>query len=357
MLWAAIQTLDAARQYEFLRELAYLYASSAENPRTIGDKIRAAVVALRQAAELLGYSPSVKEYRRLRRQLPDLKLPPDGSIRRWLGGGWNDCLTSSLLDAVSDGDFAAPRRGINERYSRKDIAQALRECAADLGRAPTLTAYLHWARRPDVSDRPGRRPRSYHPFDRIGGFRVALSAAKVIDDDAARVGSDGRVLPLRYSYSEPEMKSALRCVAERIGRSPRPTDYVRERQRISEEAFAAGKVHGLPSPEVLRKHFGSWNAALAAVELEPVATPFRPFRANPRPTYSLDEKLEWLRRARIEVGEPFTEQAYRNWREERLSVEGAIPSAFTLAKAFGGWVKARERALPEATMPSEPRAQ
>jgi hypothetical protein len=65
-VWAALQTLDTARQYEVLRDLAYLYPSSAGNPRTIGDKIRA-VGALRQAAELLGHAPSVKEYRRLRR--------------------------------------------------------------------------------------------------------------------------------------------------------------------------------------------------------------------------------------------------------------------------------------------------
>jgi len=104
IVWAAIQTLDPGRLHVVLRELATVYAAAHAQPgRSPLERVRAAVQALHDAASVLGRSPTVPEYRSLRAELPELELPPDGSIRRWLGGGWNACLKRALLSTVTDG--------------------------------------------------------------------------------------------------------------------------------------------------------------------------------------------------------------------------------------------------------------
>ena len=133
-----------------------------------GHKVRAAVSALHEVADVLGHTPSVKEYRSIRVRLPELRRPPDATVRRWLDGSWNDCL-KALLDTPTDGDFAARRAGVNDKYEDEEVFAALRECAADLGDPPAMTAYFRWARRPDVLERPGRRPTSRRPFNASAG--------------------------------------------------------------------------------------------------------------------------------------------------------------------------------------------
>jgi hypothetical protein len=64
-----------------------------------------------------------------------LGLPPDGNLRRWLGGSWNDGLTRALLDAVTDGDSAMRPIGLNQRFEDGEVMSALRECADELGSA------------------------------------------------------------------------------------------------------------------------------------------------------------------------------------------------------------------------------
>lgn len=346
-VYAAIDTLDAGLQRELLRDLATIHALSLENPRTPADKVRAAVNALRDAAEILGHSPSVKEYRTLCKELSELRLPPESSVRRWLGGGWNDCLRRALLDVVADGDFASRPIGFSDRFDDAEVLAALCECAAELGHAPTVTEYFGWARRPDVRDRPGRRPSSFKPFERFGNFRRALIAAGVIGENEARYSANGRILPLRFRYSDSEISSALLMVARRLGRSPRPEEYRHERQRIYDEAMAKGEIRPIPTVEVIRKRRGDWNAALAAAGLERIEHPSQPHLGTTRPTYTDDEKLEWLRQAWKELGEPFTTNAYKRWRAIKIRTEAAaIPCLPTIERTFGGWNHARRLALP-----------
>ena len=65
--------------------------------------------------------------------------------------------------------------------------------------------------------RPGRRPRGYRPFERLGGFRAALVKAGVIEPDEARYASNGRVIPASYAYEEHEMRDALGRPSTRAG--------------------------------------------------------------------------------------------------------------------------------------------
>jgi hypothetical protein len=351
IVWAAIEVLDAGRQWVLLRELATQFALSADNPHARADQVRAGVCALRDAAEIYGHSPSIAEYRALRRALPELGLPPDGTIRRWLGGGWNECLARAFLDAVADGDFASRPIGITDRFDDDVIFAALSECTSDLGHVPSLTEYVAWAHRPDVRARPGRRPRSYKVFERLGGFRVALTAAGLLGDGEARYAVNGRVLPSRYRYHDEDIATALRTVARLLGRSPRPREYQNQRRRLTAEAPSRGEITTLPAVDVIRKRHGDWNTALARAGLEPVESPWEPHLGKHAPAYTEEEKLDWIRQAWSACGEPFTANTYKRW---RLGVikdgETPVPCLATLERTFGGWREACERALPSRVL-------
>jgi hypothetical protein len=355
MVWAALETFDARLQYQLLRELATVHALSAENPRTKADKVRAGIAALRGAAELLGHPPAVKEYRAVRIAVPELRLPPDASVRRWLGGGWNECLRRALLDTLSDGDFAS-RIGDTDRFDDDEVLSALRECTTELGHAPTSTEYFAWAGRPDVRERPGRRPRSYRPFERLGGIRNALEAAGIIAKGESRYSANGRVLPLRFRYSDNELADTVSAVARRLGHSPTPGEYDHERQRIHRDLVAKGETPPLPSVDIIRKRHGSWNGALRKAGLDPVERPSQPHLGTRRPSYNEEEKLEWIRRAWVEVGQPFTAVAYKRWRLTKLGPDQAIPCLPTIERTFGGWRNACARAVP-STVKAAPKAQ
>src|SRR5207245_2003879 len=105
------------------------------------------------------------------------------------------------------------------------------------------TEYLAWApHRPDVCERPGRRPRSYKPLERFGGMRHALVAAGIIEQTGARYAASGRVLPLFFRYDESEILNALVTVARDLGHSPRTVEYERVRQRLNKAARQTGHL-------------------------------------------------------------------------------------------------------------------
>jgi Homing endonuclease associated repeat len=355
VVWAGVETLDPSAQHEFLRELATRHASSLSDPHSLTDRIRAGVVALHEVADILGHSPSVKEYRRVREALPELALPAESNIRRWLAGEWNECLARALLDTVLDTDAPSRPVGLNERFDDDEVLAALRQCTDDLGHAPSMTEYLAWAHQPDVLERPGRRPRSYKPLERFGGMRSALAAAGVIGEGEVRYAVSGRVLPLRFAYSDSEITDALVKVADRISGSPRPADYERIREELNEALRADGELATLPNVDTIRKRHGSWNAALLKAGLDPVTNPSRPHLGQPLRLYSEEEKLVWLRRAWAELGEPFTATAYKSWRTRaRENGEPDIPSLPTIARTFGGWKRASELVRPDPR-PVEPK--
>jgi hypothetical protein len=256
-------------------------------------------------------------------------------------------LTRAGLPAVGDGDFAARPSGTTNKFLDEEIFAALRDCAHDLGHPPSQSEYFQWVVRPHVLERPGRRPRSYHPFERFGGLRGVLLAAGVISETEARHTVDGRLMPLRYAFSEQELIDALVRVAKQLGHSPRSSEYQRLRAEIHRKAPTNRQLHPLPSADTIRKAFGSWNAALTAAGLAPVKTPEPPFTNGKRPSYTPEEKLAWLSQAWRELGEPFTSTAYEQWRRDRAAnrLEPG-PSLTSLARTFGTWSEAARRARP-----------
>jgi len=70
VVWAAIMKLDAGVQREVLERLEVHLGEALLDPEKPG-RMQRAIRALRRAAELLGRSPSVKAYRRLRDETHD----------------------------------------------------------------------------------------------------------------------------------------------------------------------------------------------------------------------------------------------------------------------------------------------
>jgi hypothetical protein len=361
VVWAGVMALDVALQHEVLRELATLIAFTEPGTKTPQQKVRAAVAALHEAFSVFGRSPSARDYEGLRDNLPELQLPPGSNIRKWLAGGWNDCLKRCLLPTVSDGDFA--NLPLDAEFSNSELVELVQACAADLGRNPILGEMMTWTRRPDVAERFPRRPLSPRPFYRHGGWSALLIEAGLATKGGARVNAAGRVLPTTWRYKDSELIAALQEVTASLsedigGRSPRMAEYDGERIRIEKASIAAGKARAVPSAATIENRFKGWDKALVKAGLTPLGG--RNTRSNHtprRPTYSREQKAEALRAAWAALGQPFVEDRYIEWREGQIieaEMRGeviGIPSTDVIKEAFGGWRQACNECLPGYTPP------
>ncbi|MHB8642339.1 MAG: homing endonuclease associated repeat-containing protein [Gaiellaceae bacterium] len=350
MVWAALQTLDVGLRYVVLRELATELNQERVEPRSAQGRIRAAVLSLNHAADVLGEAPTQSTYRELRELHPELQLMSDTTVRRLLGGiPWRDCLRRAFIAAPTEGDFVKQATG--EAYSEEEVLQAVRECVADRGGSvPTFNDYLAWVLDPEVTARSGRRPRSLSVFARFGGFRACLVRAGLAVEARQRVDKAGRVVPLHRGYTTDEMSEAVRSVARELGRTPQSSDYRDAREATARTARAGGGIPtALPSLTTLVERFGSWAAVIEEAGLTPLEPRRRPVR---RPVYATDEMLNWLRRAWVEIGAPLSPAAYERWRRRLLDeARGSdthvhIPSCDAIARAFNGWRNARAQAVP-----------
>lgn len=359
VVWAAIEALSEPQKHEVLRELASVVAIDEASPRTAAQKVRKGVAALRQAFDLLGGSPSIQKYRQLCETLPELSLPADSSIRSWLGGGWNECLSRALLPTISDGDFSEISQG--SAYTREELIRAVRECAEDLGRPPFWSDYRTWAKKANDEGRPGRRPLSVRPFDRLDGFLKVCVDAGVIERGQAARDMLNRVIPAAHAYTKEECNAALQEVTRhlKLGRSPRTKEYSIGRREILDAAATNGELRTLPGYLTITHHATdrTWDSALADAGLEPLggkATASN--RHARRPSYTDEELCEALRRGWAAVGEPFTAESYDAWRKQeiaRIVSEGGrphIPSPCSIGQRLGGWPNACLRAIPGYTI-------
>jgi hypothetical protein len=360
MVWAAICILEEAAQHEILAALRERLALAGERETPHDVRIARAVAALREASDLLelGENLSVERYKRIREQHEDFGWPPEGSIRRWLGGSWNDALGRAGLEAVPDGDVTTYRLG--SAITRDEVIAAVQACAREGDSVPTLSQYVFWAKQPAVRRRPGRRPLSQSAFDRLfGGWLPALIAAGLVDAEApARAPSPGpgQVRPSGYRFTREQIRAALREIAELVGRSPRTAEYHRERARLLQAQDASGRpVRALPSYNVINDRYETWDDALVDAGLEPLGgrgtKSSEPRERRTSKRISDEEILDVLREAHTTVGDPFTTGAYTAWRAEQLKIDRAngrlrrLPIWGTISLRFGSWAAARQAAF------------
>jgi hypothetical protein len=376
VVFAGFMALPETAKHEFERAVREHLAMPEDRsgPQAVRDA--RAIAAIREATDLLrAENPdaqlSVDAYRRLRVEHSERGWPPDTSVRRWLGAGTGSMswIRACERAGVKPPELALPVRArLGEAITAEEIVAALRDCSEDGGGgAPSISSYLAWARRPDVRSRPGRRPMSQGPFDRLfGGYRAALVAANLLTGitgapvgtmDAGGAGADAgdAGLPRGYRYTKDELLAAIREVSERVGgRSPRTSEYMNERFKILADSARSGEPRALPSYAVHLREHGSWDAALKAAGLKPLGgratrTHPRPLKADPR-RWTDEEILEWLRRAVEARGKRASLTQYTEWREEQIAQdpETEIPSSDTVCRRLGGgWRNIRRRALGE----------
>ena len=332
MMFTAALELTEADLHELVQELAAYLAVPEVRASPHKSRVARAVAALREAEALKreqgdGSPLSVETYRRLRTQHPDHGWPPDGSIRRWLGGSWNDALGRARLEAAPDGDALV--RQFGQRFVWEEAGAAICAAAEDLfgpdDRAAAfglaISDYMGWVQRPDVRARPGRRPASVQPFNRFGGWDAAKRAALLGEDPPCGL-SKTVVTPTKgFRYSDEEIAEAIQRVGDRVARVPRLADYKRHREAIFGEDHAAGRdPQPLPCVAVILARYPGWDAALAATGLRPFQPPRTgPLRSRASPDWHHpsripdEEILAGLREAYEALGHPFRVTAYTDY--------------------------------------------
>jgi len=360
VVWAAVTALAPAEQQELYERLRDHLGEELLSEGRASGRVHRAIDGLRRASELLGHSPSINQYRRLRKSHPDEPLPPDGSIRSSLGGGWNDCLRIARLDSVADGD--AMESNLGTRMTAADCITALRACAEDLGVVPSASMYRGWAGRPDVRRRPGRRSVTVTPIVRhFGNFSSGLAAAGLIKDGtSAMTLANGVVRMGDGRMSDSQIGAALSEVRDRLGHVPRSNEYSRVREQIIAESAAAGSPRTIACAPTLIYRYGSWNGALAKFGMEPFRSKFdaKPFSAreyNTRLTvFSQAEMLAAIREAAqsSDEGSRIGLRSYVLWRKaeiERSLREGGtarrLPAPETIRAHLGSWANALKLAF------------
>lgn len=356
-LWAAFLTLPEGDKHLFLEEVQRHLVQADERVGLSALRDSLLTGALRECAQALGHSPSIKEYRTYRRETDD-RLPSDGSIRRWAGGSWNEALLRARLDAEVEPDVLVIDLG--PAFTAEEAIQAMRDCATEGGVVPTLIDYLSWARREDVRRRPGRRPRTVAVFQRLfGGWLPALVAAGL----EARPGHESPLpdsIQVRvgrgYRWNDEQLAETLRAAARDLGRVPTVQAFSHYRQRRLDAAHAQGKAIALPSYTAFLARYRQWDVALVAAGLEARggrsvhSIPGRPRGGRRR--IPDEEMFASIRLCWMEIGEPFTAPRYMDWRLGVLARDRAeghrprrIPSYHSIWGRFGTWDVAVDVAL------------
>lgn len=361
VVWPAIIALAEAAQHDVLRHLQVRLAIPQHRDSTHRVRQARAVAALREAHDLLhaertaaateaGGQPepigelalTADDYTRLRALHPELGWPPRSTVVGWLGGSWASALRSAHLPAAPGGDTLKVANG--ERFCADELRAALRECASDTARVPSIMEYRRWAISSEVLARPGRRPRTNMAFARKwGSWTGALAACGLLDAETAPPEIIGGLRTGSHRYSDEQLRDALREVAERLGRSPRPHEYSEMRQQLLGEEQAAGHViHPRPNNNVFYRRFDSWDAALAFAELEPLRERDIPTAKPQRqrgPLFSEEQMWEALERCLLAYdGEYIPARVYTAWARQQVPKAPSFNYIHDrLSEQYDGW--------------------
>jgi len=251
-------------------------------PSTTSQQVLAAV---KEWSEETGRPPTTDDWR-----AGPLDGPPNRWERewpRWPSAGQALVHFASWEELLRAVGFKPHRRPC---WSDQEILAALRRFAEREGRPPTEGDW-----KTNGTDHPGRVTARNH----FGSWRAALEAAGLSSE--------------RDHWDRELILEAIRRFARRHGHPP-----------SSEEWRFKGPERN-PTAAVVRRHFGSFTAALAGAGFDPH---WRPFEG--------DEALRALRAYFEEAARP---PKVREWEEL-----GRRPSAGGIIKRFGSWNAALEAA-------------
>jgi hypothetical protein len=185
---------------------------------------------------------------------------------------------------------------VRKPQTRNHLIERLQDLAARLGHTPSH-------REVDADD---DSPCRVTYVRRFGSWQAALEAAGLPPNRSS------------VPYDREMLLDMLRKLADELGRAPVTRELVE---------------HGLPCQVTYTAHFGSWEAALAEIGLEPRGSRL----------YERDELLSILLDLTEELGHPPSQTEL--WQREGL------PRPTTYRYRFGSWSRALEAA---GLRPSQP---
>ena len=220
----------------------------------------------------------------------------DSTIHRRFGS-WNTSVERAGFE---------PRQG-ETRISDNDLAAELQRLRDEVGQPPTQV---------EMDEQGAYSPATY--TNRFGSWTAAL--VETFDDvtesslsSLRSVTDDGSKLSKRPHVSDEDLLTDLQALAEELGRSPSSKDM---------------REHGSHSVNTYMRHFGSWNDAMEAADLDP-----------PDQNKITDaELIADLHRLRDELGERPT--------STDVAREGEYGLA-TYQRRFGSWGEAAAAAFEE----------
>lgn len=366
MLWAAIQTLDEGQRHALLALMQEQLMLPELRRGDRAKRIAKIVAALNAAADQLaaeagaGSRAEVKlteeQYERLRRLNPMESWPPPSTVRRWMSGSWNDALRQARLQPVFDGDALVAE--IGPKFTREEVIAAVQAYHAEGHQdVPTISAFISWARRPEVLARPGRRPRSQNTIQRLfpQGWPQLLAAAGIIatTEKPGAMGTSWAVARPAWGtgYKIAHVHEALRSCAFKLGRSPKMMEYAAWR----EDEFIRQREDGelpkaIPSTGLIQNRYRTWDEALIDAGLDPARGRSNPSRRGgypPRPKrIGEDEVMAAICEAYEKIGDPFTSVAYKQWRKDKVVENLAnrsldkVPGYALIHERYGTWTAA-----------------
>jgi hypothetical protein len=358
VIWPAILALPEPTQHDLLRELQLRLAvpQYRDSPQRVREA--RAIAALMEAHDMLyaerveqaepgepvepitTLALTVDDFDRFARLHPERGWPPRSTLISWLGGSWGSALRAARLPAAPGGDAVRVRNG--EDFTEAEAYAALHECARDYGHVPSLTEYRRWANTEEVLARQGRRPRSQYAFVRLAGsWQKALEASGLLGmESSGPVQHTGSYRPAAYRFTPEQLRAALREVADRLGHSPRSTEYTRMRDILQREEERAGRpVIARPSYNVYNRVYDSWDDALVDAGLTPLGgrATMRGCRRQPAPEKWTDQEL-WAALERCVAdfnGDYVPARFYMAWRKRQTDMR-AIPSYDTIRDRLCG---------------------
>lgn len=163
-----------------------------------------------------------------------------------------------------EGTAAVSSRGVFRtvgRYAYEDFLNAICEVASRIGHPPARGEYRRERRQIEDESLAAGAPRTIPGEDVIarafgGDWSAAIVAAGLADVATARLSRPPR-------YTDEELIETLREAREEIG-DLTSTGFKKWRVQTIAEAEAAGTPRYIPSFELIRQRFKTWNAALEA---------------------------------------------------------------------------------------------
>ncbi|WP_114571782.1 homing endonuclease associated repeat-containing protein [Exiguobacterium flavidum] len=188
------------------------------------------IAAIKEVGELIQERPRRTVYRRY--ALEHGWHQPEVIIRQF--GSWAEALSAAgyewNIDLQRESLEKAPK------YTKEEILKSFERYAQDVGSTITLKKYQEW--RKTVHHAPSH----YHIVKMFGSWHDACTAAG---------------LEASVTYSKAELAASLRQAIEEVGFS------------LSFEAYREwAKRNNKPSTKALLHRYGSWSAAIHAIESE-----------------------------------------------------------------------------------------